>query len=78
MTTTQRPERLAPSELIRRGMQALCQEFGTTDATRFIQHFSNGSGNYTEDRVAILAGLSVDDIVSEMKSLQLPQSAPMS
>ena len=37
-------------EIVQQGYQALVQSLGTVDALRFIQHFSPGQGDYTEER----------------------------
>ena len=45
------------------GMEALKEKLGTVGAVRFIRQFSNGSGDYTEERDALLANLTFDEIV---------------
>ncbi len=46
----------------------LCRELGPVNTARFINQFTNGSGDYTEDREAILGNRSVAEIVSEIKN----------
>lgn len=37
-------------EIVRQGYQALVNALGVVDAIRFIQHFSPGQGDYTQER----------------------------
>lgn len=37
-------------EIVGEGYQALVKALGVVDAVRFIQHFSRGEGNYTQER----------------------------
>jgi len=37
------------------------------DAIRFLNQFSTGQGDYTRDRPTLLEGLSLDDILEEIK-----------
>lgn len=37
-------------EIIRQGYKALVDSLGVVDAIRFIQHFSPGQGDYTQER----------------------------
>ena len=45
----------------------LCQQVGPIDAVRFVNQFTMGYGNYTEERDLLFADLTLDDIVSEIK-----------
>jgi hypothetical protein len=60
------------SEVTQRGTNALIQEIGIVDTIRFLNQFRAGAGDYTTDRDKLFEGLSVDDIVSEIKAQRKP------
>lgn len=60
MATTQR-------EVIQKGYAALVQALGPVDAIRFIQHFSPGKGNYTEERHQWLDQVTSEDFFTQME-----------
>jgi len=49
------------------GYRILIQGLGVTGAVAFLRQFENGSGNYTEERQAILDENSIDIIVERIK-----------
>jgi hypothetical protein len=55
------------SELTRSAIHLLCQEMGVVNTARFINQFSTGYGNYTEERDELFGELTVDAIVKEIK-----------
>ena len=54
-------------EIVRQGYQVLVESLGVADALRFIQYFSPGQGDYTQERHAWLDQTSLDDILTEMR-----------
>lgn len=48
--------------------EVLFKELGVSKTIRFINQFSVGKGNYTEMKDDIFKGMTVDDIVSEIKN----------
>jgi hypothetical protein len=54
-------------ELVRQGYQALVDTLGVVDTIRFIQHFSSGQGDYTQERHTWLDQTSLEDILTSMK-----------
>ncbi len=48
-------------------IRLLCQEMGVANTIRFLNQFTTGYGNYTEERDALLAPLTVADIATEIK-----------
>lgn len=60
------------SEVTRRGTNALIKEIGVVDTIRFLNQFRAGSGNYTRDRNELFEGLSVKDIISEIRAKRKP------
>ena len=61
-------EAATPAELRVRGFKALKKELGADGAVRFLQQFSNGSGDYTAERNQLLGSLSVDELVFKWKT----------
>lgn len=55
------------AEVTAHAMEILYKEIGVVDTTRFMNQFSPGRGNYTEERDELLAGLSHNDIVAGIK-----------
>ncbi len=56
------------ADLTQRVTEVLVREVGVVDTIRFLNQFRAGSGNYTEERGQLLKGMSVKDIVNEIKS----------
>lgn len=54
-------------EIIRQGYQALVNSLGVVDAIRFIQHFTPGLGDYTEERHEWLDQTPLEDILTSMR-----------
>ena len=55
------------NEVLDRGYKALVEALGVVDAVRFIQHFSPGYGDYTQERHQWLDKLSLEDVFAEMQ-----------
>ena len=58
---------LAPAELNRTAIRVLAESIGIVNTIRFINQFSDGDGNYTIERDAVLSSWTVDDIVSAIQ-----------
>jgi len=52
---------ISQREVIQRGYQALVDALGAVNTIRFIQHFSLGQGNYTEERYQWLDKLTPEE-----------------
>jgi len=55
---------MTPTELTRKGFQALVDALGYVDAVRFIKQFDQGHGDYTKNRTQWLDQLTLDEILS--------------
>jgi hypothetical protein len=55
------------AEVTQEAIRVLIQELGPVDTVRFVNQFTVGYGNYTEERRQLLAGMTLDEIVSEIK-----------
>ncbi len=55
------------AEVTQEAIRVLIQELGLVNTVRFVNQFTVGYGNYTEERAQLFAGMTLDDIVSEIK-----------
>lgn len=55
------------NEITTEAIHVLCKEIGLVNTLRFINQFTTGYGNYTEEREQLFGDLTVSDIVSEIK-----------
>jgi hypothetical protein len=54
-------------EINQQAISLLYKELGTVDAVRFLKQFTQGYGNYTQERETLFANKSLDDIVTEIE-----------
>lgn len=54
-----------PEQIRDEGFEALMKAFGPSDAIRFIQQFSKGYGNYTEERHNWLDNKSIEELTKK-------------
>ena len=54
-------------EINQQAISLLYKELGVVDAVRFLKQFTQGFGNYTQERESIFANKSLDDVVSEIE-----------
>ena len=62
-----------PAQIRERGIEALAKALGPVGMARFLQQFDVGSGDYTRDREEWLKGLTVDQVVKEIKGRRAKQ-----
>ncbi|MBN1134995.1 MAG: hypothetical protein JXM73_00320 [Anaerolineae bacterium] len=55
------------AEVTQEAIRVLIQELGPANTVRFVNQFTVGYGNYTEERQQLFAGMTLNDIVSEIK-----------
>ena len=55
------------SEITQRATHILIKEMGVVDTIRFINQFSIGEGDYTKERAQWLDGMSLDEIITQIK-----------
>jgi len=58
------------AEITRDAIRVLCQEIGVVNTVRFVNQFTIGYGNYTEERKTLFAEVTMDEIVAELKHKQ--------
>jgi hypothetical protein len=54
-------------EINQQAIRLLYQELGVVDAVRFLKQFTQGYGDYTQEREALFADKSLEEIVSEIE-----------
>jgi hypothetical protein len=55
------------AEINEEAIRILSREIGVANTLRFINQFTPGAGNYTEERREMYSGLELDDLVAEIK-----------
>ncbi len=54
-------------EINQQAISLLYKELGVVDAVRFLKQFTQGYGNYTQEREILFADKTLEDIVSEIE-----------
>jgi hypothetical protein len=68
---------LSPSNLRKKGLQALHKSLGPVGMVRFLQQFEEGTGDYTRDRKQLLTAKSVAEVAEKIKrARKQPSTAP--
>ena len=67
---------MTPTELRKRGFQALVDALGCVDAVRFLQQYAPGEGNYTQERHQWLGQLTLDDFQAYVQRQRHQESSP--
>ena len=55
------------AEITAQAIRILSKEIGIVNTVRFINQFSSGYGNYTEERERLFGSLTLEEIVTEIK-----------
>ena len=55
------------AEIAEEALGVLYREIGIVNTLRFLSQFTTGCGDYTAERDRLFAGLTVDDIFSEIE-----------
>lgn len=56
------------SEITQQAIELLSKEIGIVNTVRFLNQFSTGYGNYTEEREQMFKNLTLEDILKQMES----------
>jgi hypothetical protein len=67
---------LSDYEIRREGWAALTERLGIAGAMRFMMQYDPGYGDYTRERDALLADLSLDEAIRRMKENPGPAARP--
>ena len=55
------------SEITRNAIDLLSKEMGIVDTVRFLNQFTTGYGNYTDEREILFKDMRLDDILAAIK-----------
>lgn len=55
------------AEITHEALKVLYKEIGIANTVRFLNQFTTGFGNYTEEREQLFEGLTIDDVIAEIK-----------
>jgi hypothetical protein len=55
------------SEITRHAIDLLSKEMGIVDTVRFLNQFTTGYGDYTDERDALFKDMALDEILAAMK-----------
>ncbi|MBI5030464.1 MAG: hypothetical protein HZB51_08050 [Chloroflexi bacterium] len=58
------------AEITALAFKALYKEIGIVNTVRFINQFTIGYGDYTQERAQLFADMSLDDWISEIKRMK--------
>ncbi|MCL2193565.1 MAG: hypothetical protein FWB78_09250 [Treponema sp.] len=58
-----------PALIRKLGMAALEKELGAVGTAYFLRQFSQGQGDYTAEREKLLEGITLDEILKNVKEL---------
>ena len=61
------------SEVNHQAIRLLAEHIGVVDTFRFVNQFTTGHGNYTEERHALFDHLTLDEIVSAIEKRHASQ-----
>lgn len=69
------------AEITQEAIRILFREIGVVNTVRFINQYTTGYGNYTEERRALFADQTSDELIAEIKQRRgkrppLPPTAP--
>jgi len=62
-----------PAIVRKAGMSALKKELGMVGTAYFIRQFESGQGDYTAERDEILAGVTLDEIIKNVREIDNQQ-----
>lgn len=55
------------AEVTAEAIRVLCREIGVVNTVRFVNQFSTGYGNYTEERRQLFGSMTLDEIIAQIK-----------
>jgi hypothetical protein len=57
------------NEITQQAIELLCKEMGIVNTLRFLNQFTRGYGDYTQEREALFKDLTLEEILAAMKKL---------
>ena len=62
------------SQITKRAIDVLAKEIGIVDTVRFMNQFTVGYGNYTEERDALFKDMTLDEVLAAVKKAPSQQN----
>ena len=59
------------NEITQQAIEVLFKEVGVANTIRFLNQFSTGYGNYTEERENLFEDLTLDQVLVQLKNVEL-------
>lgn len=64
------------SEVNHQAIRVLSKQLGIVDTIRFVNQFTTGHGNYTDERDELFGHLTLNDIVTAIENKRTPSDLP--
>ena len=64
------------AEITATAIRVLCREIGPVNTARFLNQFTTGLGDYTEERDQIIGEPTVDQLFAEIQQQRRKKSSP--
>jgi hypothetical protein len=58
------------AEVTKEALRVLYKEIGVVNTIRFVNQFTTGYGDYTEERKALFSDMTLDDLFTEMSKMK--------
>ena len=58
------------SEITQEALRLLYRDLGIVNTVRFLNQFTPGFGNYTEERRALIENQTLDEVLADVRSFQ--------
>ena len=58
------------AEITQEALRVLYRELGLVNTIRFLNQFTTGFGNYTEERRTLVENQTLDEVLSDLRSYQ--------
>ena len=65
-----RTKTLPLAEITKDAFRILYKEIGVVNTIRFVNQFTTGYGDYTEERKILFADMTLDDLLAEMAKVK--------
>lgn len=63
------------AEITQNAIRILFREIGVVNTVRFINQYTTGYGNYTEERRELLADQTLEELIDEIKQRRVKQES---
>ena len=58
------------TEITQEALRLLYRDLGIVNTVRFLNQFTTGFGNYTEERRALIENQTLDEVLADVRSFQ--------